>query len=90
MKVLKVKESNQRHSALTPENRAKLEEMMAKVNEFVYDKASGKAIVFEIDSQMLKRALERKVKIQYLKTGIFTDHDPNSNKSYVKKTRGFK
>ena len=46
---------------------------MRQIEEFVYDPASQKELVFEIPSQSLKKALSKEVTRVYNGSGVFTE-----------------
>jgi hypothetical protein len=47
--------------------------MMSKIEEFVYDPSSGSKLIFQVNSNSLKKALSKQVTKVYMNTGIFTE-----------------
>ena len=79
-----------RYSALTAAHKSKLEEIIEKVDAFVWDKASMQETSFNIASYSLKKALDKELKKKYMGTGVFLNYNKETKKAVIKKTRGFK
>ena len=89
--VLKSHPSKRQYSALSVQNAKQLIELMAKVDDFVYDKASKQTVDLDIASNSLKKALSKKVKEKYTGCGIFVNYQRKAGtKTEIKKTKGFK
>ncbi|CDW82058.1 oxysterol binding family protein [Stylonychia lemnae] len=87
-------------SLLSINHQMKLQEMMAQIEEWVYEANSGETLEFQIDSYCLQKALSKYVRNyqskfreltkQYISRGVFAEFERNKPRTIIKKTRGFK
>ena len=64
--------------------------MLATIREFVYDASSASKLVFNIESNSLKKALSQAVSQRYMNTGVFTEYSQAIKQVIVKKGKSFK
>ena len=66
-----------------------LDDMMTRIDEWVYDHTRQNKLVFNLHSYSLKKALSKQVTKQYMKSGIFTEFQRNLPETVVKKSKSF-
>ncbi len=72
-KVTKSFPSERSYSSLSEAHQRMLDDMMARIDEWVYDPSQQNKLVFNLDSYSLKKALGKQVTKHYMKSGIFTE-----------------
>lgn len=63
---------------------------MIEIEEFVYNPTAPSKIVFQINSNSLKKALSKQVTKVYINTGIFTEFVKGQPETIIKKAKHFK
>ena len=72
-KVTKSFPSERSYSSLSEAHQRMLDDMMARIDEWVYDPSQQNKLVFNLQSYSLKKALGKQVTKNYMKSGIFTE-----------------
>lgn len=70
---------------LSTERQKQLEEKLAEIESWVYNPCSEKRLAFEIESNSLKKAIDKQVKRQYLGSGVFFEFQRGVAHCEVKK-----
>ena len=72
-RVMKSLPSERQHTCLSEVHQKQLDEMMERIEDWVYDTTSSNKLTFNIGSYSLKKALSKQVTKVYVGTGIFTE-----------------
>lgn len=75
--------------ALSTSNQAQLEDSMNKVKDWVYDPTSEKTLVLNITSMALRKNLDKRVKKEYMRSGMFLNWNRNSTEMTFEKSKRF-
>ncbi|CDW88855.1 c transferase [Stylonychia lemnae] len=89
-KITKNFPSIRSYTALSATHQKELEEMMKRIELWVYDQNSYERLTFQIPSYSLKKALSKEVTRVYMGAGVFTEFQRNSTDTIVKKSKSFR
>ena len=89
MKVTKSFPSERSYTSLSGSHQRQLDDMMAKIDEWVYDPSQQLKLVFNLHSYSLKKALSKQVTKFYMKSGVFVEYQNGLPETVVKKSKSF-
>ena len=75
--------------ALSTKNQDLLEHIMDEIREWVYDHKSEKRKNFEVASLGTRKLLDKRIKSEYMGSGMFYNWSRSSNATFVEKTKRF-
>ena len=89
-KITRNFQSTRSFSMLSKTHQMDLEQLMIRVDKFVYNPMETDSITFEIESYPLKKGLAKKITERFMSTGIFTEFGRGDSSCTVKKSKNFK
>ena len=89
MKTTKIFPSERSYTSLSGSHQRQLDDMMAKIDEWVYDPSQQLPLVLNLHSYSLRKALRKQVAKSYPKPGVFVEYQNGLPETVVKKSKSF-
>ena len=89
MKTTKIFPSERSYTSLSGSHQRQLDDMMAKIDEWVYDPSQQLELVLNLHSYSLRKALSKQVTKSYPKSGVSVEYRNGLPETVVRKSKSF-
>ena len=89
MKTTKIFPSERSYTSLSGSHQRQLDDMMSKIDEWVYDPSQQLELVLNLHSYSLRKALSKQVTKSYPKSGVFVEYRNGLPETVVRKSKSF-